>query len=434
MLRIKNSLGLVAIFILSFVPIIFWIAMRPLILRFASTSATLTSLGQLSGLVGLAMFAVVLILSGKFKFLEDYFGGLNRVYFAHHFFGGLAFVLMLIHPLFLAGKFLLVSTHSAALFLLPSANVAVNLGIFSLIFLIVLLVITFFAKLPYERWKVTHKFLGFAFFLAGLHSFLVPSDISRYLPLRLYILLLAVLGIVAYNYHTILGFILVKKFNYFIQNIKQLDSSVVEIELASKDERQLKFQAGQFVNVSFQNKLVGTELHPFSLAGSMLAKNLILVIKNLGNLTSKLGNLKIGDNVKIEGPYGRFFTPNDKEEVWLAGGIGITPFLSRARTMSDQGAVNKVINLFYCVKTQSEAVFLQEFLKIAELNKNFKVFSFCSDTQGYISVEHLKNTIGELYPKEFFLCGPLVMMNSLKNQLLTSGIAKHNIHSEDFSF
>jgi predicted ferric reductase len=434
MLRIKNNLGLIALLILSFAPVVFWIAMRPLVSRFVSVGATLTSLGQLSGLVGLAMFAVVLILSGKFKFLEGYFGGLNRVYFAHHFFGGLAFVLMLLHPLFLAGKFLLVSTRSAALFLLPSANVAVNLGIFSLIFLITLLVITFFAKLPYERWKVTHKFLGFAFFLAGLHSFLVPSDISRYLPFRLYILLLAVLGIVAYNYRTILGFILVKKFNYFIKNIRQLDSSVVEIELAPQDESQLKFQAGQFVNVSFQNKFVGNEFHPFSLAGSILDKNLKIVIKNLGDLTAKLKNLKVGESVKIEGPYGRFFTPNDKEEVWLAGGIGITPFLSRARTMSAQGVVNKVINLFYCVKNESEAVFLAELSALSAVNKNFKVFSFCSDAQGYISAEHLKNTIGELDAKEFFLCGPPVMMNSLKNQLLTSGISKHNIHSEEFSF
>ena len=69
-------------------PLSFWVAMKPLSVRFVSASATLTSFGQMAGLVGIAMFAAVLMLSGRYKFLEKYFGGLNRMYFAHHFFGG----------------------------------------------------------------------------------------------------------------------------------------------------------------------------------------------------------------------------------------------------------------------------------------------------------------------------------------------------------
>ncbi|MBI5465867.1 MAG: ferric reductase, partial [Candidatus Kerfeldbacteria bacterium] len=104
MMRIKNNLGWLIIIFLSLLPIVFWYFLKPISTRFISSTTTLTSLGQITGLVGMAMFALTLILSARLKFLENYFGGLNRVYVAHHIFGSIAFILLLFHPLILAGK------------------------------------------------------------------------------------------------------------------------------------------------------------------------------------------------------------------------------------------------------------------------------------------------------------------------------------------
>ncbi len=362
MIRIKNNLGWLAILVLSFLPIFFWIATKSINTRFVSSTATLTSLGQITGLVGMAMFAIVLILSGRFKFLEDYFGGLNKIYLAHHLFGGVAFVLMLFHPLFLAGKYLFVSTKSAALFLLPSSDWPVNFGIFGLLFLIIFLVITFFIKLPYEKWKLSHKFLGFAFFLVGLHSFLIPSDISRSLPLRIYILSIAGIGLLVYVYRTILGFILVKKFTYVVQDIKYLDEKVVEIELSPQDKT-LHFKPGQFAFVSFQSQDIGFETHPFSFTSSPFDRNLKIAVKNLGDFTAKLKNLKSGTIAKIEGPFGRFLSQNFKDQIWIAGGIGITPFLSMARTLKERGG--KTLFIFFISRPmRMKQYFLKSFQKL----------------------------------------------------------------------
>ncbi|MDP2909916.1 MAG: ferric reductase-like transmembrane domain-containing protein, partial [bacterium] len=195
---IKNNLGWGVIFVLSFFPVLLWAVGRPFEERFSGPARTLTSFGQIAGLVGMAMFALALILSGKFGFLENRFGGPGKTYSAHHFLGAFSFVLLLSHPLFLAGKYLLISSKSAALFLLPGNDWPINFGIFGLLSLIILLVPTFFMRLPYEKWKLTHKFLGLTFFLAGFHSFFIPSDIALFLPLKIYMFSLFAAGFLAY--------------------------------------------------------------------------------------------------------------------------------------------------------------------------------------------------------------------------------------------
>jgi len=204
MLRIKNNSGWLIIIFLSLLPTVFWCFSKPISARFVSSTTILTSLGQITGLVGMAMFAFTLILSSRLKFLENYFGGLNRVYAAHHIFGSTAFILLLFHPLILAGKFAQVSIRNAALFLLPSSDWPINFGIIALLLMMIALVLTFFAKLPYQIWKFSHKFLGLAFFFATLHSFFIPSDISRDPILKIYIMTLAAVGTIAFIYRVII--------------------------------------------------------------------------------------------------------------------------------------------------------------------------------------------------------------------------------------
>ncbi|MFA5987062.1 MAG: ferric reductase-like transmembrane domain-containing protein [Candidatus Paceibacterota bacterium] len=430
--KIKNNLGWIVISILSAAPITMWVFVKPLGVRFSSVPTTLTSFGQITGLVGISMFAIVMILSGRFKFMENYFGGLNKIYFAHHMLGGLAFILMLFHPLFLAGKYFLISSTSAALFLLPGSNLSINFGIFSLAFLLILLTITFFAELPYEIWKTTHKFLGVALFLAGIHGLLIPSDISRFLPLKIYVLSLVGLGIVVYVYRTILGFFLIKKYEYAISGVKDLGQDIIEIEMTPKN-KQLAFLPGQFIFVGFQDEEIGSEIHPFSISSSSANQNIKIDVKNLGDFTAKLKKLKKGTLVKIEGAFGKFFSQDNRDEIWVAGGIGVTPFLSMARSREKSGFKN-VVHLFYCVQNASEAVFLSELVNISTQNKNFNVITQYSKEQGYITSDRIRNAANGITNKDIFICGPSSMMQSLKTQLLDSGIPNANIHSEEFQF
>ena len=118
----KKYLGVTIIFLLVIFSIFLWYLRMPLVERFFDFNTTTTSLGEISGLVGMNLLLVTIILSGRFKFLEKYFGGLNKIYFWHHFLGGLALLFLLVHPIVLVLKYIKLSLYSAAMFLLPMTS------------------------------------------------------------------------------------------------------------------------------------------------------------------------------------------------------------------------------------------------------------------------------------------------------------------------
>lgn len=427
----QKKSGWIVSFILIMIPALIWLFISPLADRFSTFSSILTSLGQISGLTGLAMFAVTLILMSRIKFLEKHFAGLEEMYNAHHLLGGISLILLLFHPLFLAGKYFLFSPYYAALFLLPSSDWGINFGIFALLLMILLLVLTFFTKLIYETWKLTHKFLGLAFVLGSLHAFLVPSDISRNLVLKLYILILVIISLLIFFYRSLLNRWLVKKYKYIVDSVDQLGENTIEISFSPQNEV-MDYQPGQFVFIEFYQKGIPVQTHPFSISSAPSPRQLKIALKYLGDYTSKLKQLKPQAIAKIEGPFGVFSHQSvaNKKQVWIGGGIGITPFLSMARSLLDDKEYS--IDLFYCAKNESEAVLLPELKKISQQNKNIRLISYQSAKQDHLTAKKISELIADLSQKDIFICGPSAMMKSLKKQLIRQGIQPNKIHTEEF--
>lgn len=203
MKAIKNF-GVILSFFISFSPLIFWyFAMQPFYYRFSNIYSGLTSLGEITGLIGIAMYSVTLVMSARLKLIEDFFGGMNKVYIWHHVLGAVSFIFLLIHPLSLAFARITYSVKEAAIFLLPGADWSIDLGIAGLLLMMVLLILTIFRTIPYQIWLFTHKFFGLAFLIGTIHAFYVPSDISRYFPLKIYMFFIINAGMIAYLYRTI---------------------------------------------------------------------------------------------------------------------------------------------------------------------------------------------------------------------------------------
>ena len=230
----KSRIGKTSIVILALIPFIIWLIMMPIGQRFSDADTTYTSIGQVAGLVGMVMFALSLILSGRFSFLEKYFGGLNNMYKVHHEFGGYSLILLVLHPLSLAIAYGYTSLLGAILFILPSSNDwARNMGSISFILLFILLFITFYTKLPYQIWKWTHKFLGLSFFLGGLHALFIGSDIARNPFLKYYLIILCSVAIIVYFYRTVLFKFTVKKHKFTVENITNTND-IFQISLRPK--------------------------------------------------------------------------------------------------------------------------------------------------------------------------------------------------------
>lgn len=403
--------------------------MIPLSERF-SPPAIWTSLGQITGLVGMAAFAVSLILSVRVSTLEDFFGGMNRVYIAHHIIGGISFILLMIHPLLLMMSYLRSSWHFAALFLLPGADWAKNLGIAGLLTMMSLLILTYYIELPYELWRYTHKYLGAAFFAGGLHSFYISSDMNSG-PLRIYMFYLSAFGMLCYVYRTVLGKFFVPRFLYEVRNVVRESTDTIDLILAPAGKRVMNFVPGQFVFVTFQGKGVHAETHPFSISSPPVAQGFRLSIKTLGDYTGWLSTIPVGTRASIEGPYGRFsyaFNPN-RSYIWIGGGIGITPFVSMAYTVHSGECQ---VDIFYCTRDAREAIYMPTFSSIQSQNPYIRVFPWFSKEKGRLTGEQIARISGAIRTKDIFICGPPIMMHTLKKQLMGLGVKPDHIHTEEF--
>ena len=145
---------------LALLPVFILVAEAPGVLGFGSFWAALTSLGKVSALMGVGLFSVNVLLSSRSRFLDRFFGGLDTVYLVHHDKGKLAFILLLLHPSFLAARLLEESLMSVLQFLLPSPSLAVNLGKAALVLMSVVVLVTLFTRLEYQRLRRMHQSLG----------------------------------------------------------------------------------------------------------------------------------------------------------------------------------------------------------------------------------------------------------------------------------
>lgn len=428
----KKILSLLAVLSLSVFPLTRWFFIFPLSARFTDVGAVMTSLGQISGLTGLALFAVNLILSARLKIFDRVFNGLDKVYGFHRWVGTISFSLLLFHPLFLAVRYLELSLRSAFLFLLPGADPAITFGSVSLLLMIFFLSLTFYGTLKYQNWKFSHKFMVAAFVFALLHSFLINSDISRDYILRSYLLCLGLIGLAAGFYQAFLSRLINNNFTYTLKNINRLNSKVIDLELQA-DSRQMQFNSGQFIFVRFLGGKVKSESHPFSLSSAPRGENLSIIIKSLGDFTDTLGDLVVGSKAVLEGPYGQFSyeKADNKKQIWVAGGIGITPFLSMVRDIKSE---DYEVDLYYCVNNRDEAVAASELEDMAAKNKKFRLILWCSEEKGRINGRVIMETSGRLENKDIFLCGPNLFMLNLRDQFRKLKVAGSNIHLENFKF
>ena len=446
---IRYKIGWLAIVFFTVIPMA-WTIRLLLVQDLPFERYTLMStFGLMEGIAGLMLYAISLVLSARLKFMERYFGGLNRMYIAHHLTGGVALIFLCLHPIVLAARNIEPISREgfrlAAEFLWfhpfsferpISQGMALNFGLIALLGTVILLILTFFVRLRYQLWLLTHKFLGVAFFFAALHVVFIQGLVSNDQFLRWYLLAWCGLGLVAFIYKTIAGRILIRQYTYKVTDITKPVHDVISFSMDPVGQR-MDFQPGQFVFIRFKknkDSVVSTESHPFSVASGPDEKTLKLSVRALGDYTKDLLSLKPGAIAEIEGAYGKFSYKNyaNPNQVWIAGGIGIVPFLSMAQSVKKEKDLH--IDLYYCVKKKCELIDEKQLSSMPNLsNIDFKFIPYAEDTHGFLTADIIKQKSGNLSEKEFYICGPPAMMKDLRTQLKTQGVPSYKIHSEEFS-
>lgn len=389
----------------------------------------LKGVGSFAGVIGYSLFSVSLLLSSRWKKMEDWFGGLDRIYHLHRQVGIWGFAFLLLHPVILAIRS---PHHNFFSFFLPVHHrFSVNLGVYAFWIMVILLGITLLKLLPYHLWKWTHKAMSLVFLLASFHFFLSNHLFAPSLELKILLFIPFLVGLASILYKQIFSYFR-PSYLYKVVGVRNVNERTIEVSIEPKGEK-IHFVPGQYAFFSFKAKNLSSESHPFTLCKNPNREQNAILVKARGDFTETLlHRVKPGDLVELEGPHGRFdYTKEGTSQIWIAGGVGIAPFVCWAESMRDSKQTRWKIDLYYSVHQESDFI---DFGNFEKLGGSFRFFPISSAKSGRLSAKYIRDISGGLEGKSIFICGPKQMTQELKSQFMQLGVKSNRILFEDFEF
>ncbi len=234
----------------------------------------------------------------------------------------------------------------------------------------------------------------------------------------------------------------VEDFDTVVSRIETLTPTIKGIWL--KLDRTIDFQAGQYVQIIMPGVEGG---RPFSIANAPeeiartgeLEINVRIVEGGAG--TAYLHNqLKVGDKLRVSGPYGRFFVRSSEKEpiIFMAGGSGLSSPRSMILDLLAQGSQQE-ITLIYGQRNLAELYYDAEFKALAQQHTNFHYVPALSEDatgfdglKGFVHDAAKEHFNGDFSGHKAYLCGPPVMIEACLSTLMQGRLYERDIYAEKF--
>ena len=423
----KRNTGVIVIIALVLLNIVVWVVFPPendgrenFIRQYA---------GEVIGATNIILMAVSLFLSTRPKWAEPYFGGLDKMYVIHRHTSTAAFLLIFVH--------ILTVPISAHWVLGNYLAVIAATGIITLVLLSLAPRIPYLNRMTggtYEGWKNLKKYIGIFFIIAYIHALTIGDPLHAFIAIN-WVQVFFIIGAVSYLYTEVFGRFFNKFVPYTVDAVNHPNGSTTEVVLRAKKHPIQRQRAGQFLFVRFPGDRTLNESHPFTISSAPQEDVLRLTVKASGDFTRALfSTLRPGMDAVVEGAHGMFdYKTGGQKQVWIAGGIGLTPFLSFLRDMD--GTLSQDVDLYYTVRHKDEALFLEEIEAAAKKNPRLKSHIRFSATDGSLTIEEIvRNAGGSVSGHHVYMCGPLAMVQAFEKKFLALGVPQKNIHYEEFNF
>lgn len=385
--------------------------------------------------ISIVIFAWMFFIATRNRLIDSWFHGLDKAYVYHKYLTLVALALILIHDWTIKlGKIRTVKTikiEEPRLWGIKLGDIGDGAGEFSLFLffsLVILAVVA--AKLEYQKWKLLHKLMLIPFILGIIHYYLR----SRYLvfalnPFSLWMNFVILVGLLSAFYTVFLYERTAYKYRYKVSQLKEVAKGVLEITATSIGV-EMKYQPGQFAFIKIADKENEFPSHPFSVSAAPQPGQLQFTIKALGDHTTSLQKIiQLGDTIAVSGPHGRFnYQTGAKRQVWVAGGIGITPFRSFCQSSIP---ADYQVDFFYAYANSAEGAYANE-LKAME-QQNLRLHLINSAEDGFLKIEDITRCLDDT-PFDLYFCGPSPMRKCLEKGFAGTQYPLQNLYFEKFQF
>lgn len=429
---------------LSLIVGLLWAIQQPAnILSFSAPFLTMrAALMTLTGGLALAWMGYSMLLVLRPVWLERALGGLDKLFHVHKWAG--------------IGSVLLVATH----WLLelspktligwgwvvapmggrprgggggrdPLIGLARDMGEWGAWLMVILGIVAILRFVPYSWFRKLHKGFPVAFLFGAFHSVvLMPKDLLN-TPFGWAMVAISVAGSVIAVMSLFKLIARDRRAAGHVVSINETASGVVDL-VVDPGPSWPGHKAGQFALLTLDSQ---EGPHPFTIASDWQpGAKLRFAIKPLGDYTRRLAtSVRAGGAAIVEGPYGCFDFGNlAEEQVWVAGGIGLAPFMARIAALEAAGGANGKVHLFYSVAKESDAKFpygLEDACKRAGVTLHMRIDS----RDGLITHDKIGSFVKEA--SSVWFCGPAAWGASLRKALCQDfGLAPNRFHQEVFEF
>ncbi|MFA9377602.1 MAG: FAD-binding oxidoreductase [Lachnotalea sp.] len=415
-------------------------------------SLNLSILIILSGVFGISsyvLFSFQLLLTSRVKIIDKTFG-LDKIYRFHMVIAILALVFAYIHKL-------LKELYYSESLKTQLGDIAFVIFLAVSIFSVLMMINKLFFKISlidyirnylkrtlnikYQNKVLLHNIILVGLIILLVHILLAYS-VNSNLLLKITLIIYFIVPFALYVNHKIIKVYLMKNKKYTVAEVINESNHIVTLKFKPQNGELFSYLPGQFVYIRIDNPQIPRDEHPFTISSSPSQTDYVSVTaKKLGDFTNKLNHVNVGDHVYIDGAFGTFSyleAQENKKICFIAGGIGITPFLGMLRYMKSIND-NKDVVLLWGARDLSEVICKNELDDYVTTLENFKFVPVLSNDsnftgeKGFISSDVIQKYVESIHEYDFYICGPPIMLESQLKNLKMLGVSKKNIHFERFA-
>lgn len=281
-------------------------------------------------------------------------------------------------------------------------------------------ILSFFNFNNHRLWMQIHWIFPITFVFSFIHgkAYLSESPLEQII---FYIaLLVSIISMLFISFKNQL------QISCLVTSINQISETMYELGLHQEDKSSSRgFKAGMIIFLRFGKRFSKT-WHPFSITSCEKNPDIKLLIKNVGEDTSHLKDLRLGDAISILGPFFEFRTAEDRDQLWIAAGVGIAPFLGMARCLQKEMR-NKILLILYL--SNKEEILVRE---LESIQKKIPNFEFKLYIQKLAESVDLVNSVVNLREPVVLVCGSRDFMKKIRIDLSNLEIKPIDIQTEEF--